>query len=172
LLSDIYDNDFKIDINRNKIIFPLYDISEGYNIFEKNYEELFFSISKNIGSMYKLLHKEGYVRGIGNSWYGNEVIYDNGHLGICDLDATFSKNNIKNEKLFRKLCILDNLMAKTAFFDSLNMFENSMLSIVASTLIEGFEYGYKYEDYKKLEKNKIVKQIDLFQKRRKGIIIE
>lgn len=50
----------------------------------------------------------------------------------------------------RRLKKTDIQLAKTAFYDSMNYFENSIASFVGVKLIEGFDYGYNNKKYKKL----------------------
>jgi len=62
-------------------------------------------------------------------------------------------------------------LAKTAFYDSMNYFENSLASIFGSWLINSFDEGYQ-ERYKgKLEQDFIESVIDKFIKIKDKIIV-
>ena len=108
--------------------------------------------------------------GIGNSWYGNELICEDGNMGICDLESCFSKKEIGDTKLFEQLKKTDIMLAKTAFYDSMNYFENSLTSFVGIKLIEGFEKGYKINKAKRLNPKEIKKQITKFIKIKREIV--
>lgn len=131
---------------------------------------LFFEIGRNIGKIYKNLHLAGYTRGIGNSWYGNELICEDGKIGICDLESCFSIKEIGSKEVFNNLMKTDIALAKTAFYDSMNFFENSLASFVGIKLIEGFDEGYSTNVARDLDPKEIKKQISKFNKIKKFII--
>ena len=170
LFFDIYGNKCSFSLNENSFKFPQYSIKEGFKIFKKYYSKLFFELAKNIGCIYRRFHDEGYLRGISNSWYGNELICEDGNIGVCDLESCFSKEEINDGEIFKELAKTDYNLAITAFYDSMNCFENSIASIVGSKLVEGFREGYDNKEYKTLDINNIKEQIKKFIKNKEVII--
>ena len=170
LFFEIYGNKCSFSLRENSFNFPQYSIKQGFKIFKKDYSKLFFELARNIGSIYRKFHDEGYLRGISNSWYGNELICDDGNIGVCDLESCFSKEEINDDEIFKELAKTDRNLAITAFYDSMNCFENSLASIVGSKLIEGFREGYNSKEYKKLNINIIKEQIKKFIKNKEKII--
>jgi hypothetical protein len=170
LFYDVYGDKCSFSLRDNYFNFPQYSIKEGFEIFKKYYSKKFFDLARNIGSIYRKFHDEGYLRGISNSWYGNELICEDGNIGVCDLESCFSKKEINDDELFKELAKTDYNLAITAFYDSMNCFENSIASIVGSKLVEGFREGYTSKRYKKLDINIIKEQINKFIKNREKII--
>lgn len=170
LFFDIYGSKCFFSLNENSFNFPQYSIKEGLKIFKRDYSNLFFELAKNIGSIYRKFHDEGYLRGISNSWYGNELICEDGNVGVCDLESCFSKEEINDDEVFKELAKTDYNLAITAFYDSMNCFENSIASIAGSKLVEGFREGYDSKEYKTLNINIIRKQIKKFIKNKEKII--
>ena len=74
------------------------------------------------------------------------------------------------DELFEELAKTDYNLAITAFYDSMNCFENSIASIVGSKLIEGFSKGYSSKEYKKLDIKIIKEQINQFIRIKEQII--
>ncbi|MFH1801765.1 MAG: hypothetical protein ABH804_02970 [archaeon] len=171
-LQEVYEEEFKIDLKKFQMFFPKYFLNEGLKILNVNYGEKFLHLGKIIGGIYKRIHKEGYLRGIGNSWYGNEVICPDGSIGICDLESCFSKEEIQNEELFEELKKTDIQLAITAFYESMNYFENSLASFVAIRLVEGFNIGYSTEFEDKIPKQTLEDEISKFLKIRNKVIID
>ncbi len=170
LFFDIYGNKCSFSLKENSFNFPQYSIKEGFENFKKYYSKLFFELARNIGSIYRKFHDEGYLRGISNSWYGNELICEDGNIGVCDLESCFSKEEINDDEVFKELAKTDYNLAITAFYDSMNCFENSIASIVGSKLVEGFREGYNRKEYKKLDINLIMEQIKKFIKNKEKMI--
>lgn len=170
LFYEVYGKNCKINLKESRFRFEKYSLKKALKILNKKYSILFYDIGKNIGKIYKTMHLLGYTRGISNSWYGNELICEDGNIGICDLESCFSKKEIGNNLVFKQLKKTDIALAKTAFYDSMNYFENSLASFVGVKIIEGFEEGYKTNKAKKLNPKEIKKQIDKFIKVRKLII--
>lgn len=117
------------------------------------------------------MHFDGYIRGIDNSWFGNEIICIDGAIGLCDLESTFTKKEINNSKTFDYLKKMDCQLAKTAFYDSMNFFNNSIASLVGIALIDGFNNGYDKNDGIKLNNTLIKKEINKFLKIKSKVII-
>lgn len=170
LFFDVYGNKCSFSLKDNSFNFPQYSIKKGFQIFKKHYSKLFFELARNIGSIYRKFHDEGYLRGISNSWYGNELICEDGNIGVCDLESCFSREEINDNEIFEELAKTDYNLAITAFYDSMNCFENSLASIVGSKLVEGFREGYNGKEYKKLDIDIIKDQIKKFIKNREKII--
>jgi|TARA_Y100000310_G_scaffold82293_1_gene78883 hypothetical protein len=170
LFYDVLGRNFKINLKDSYFEFEKYSLKKGLEILNREYRKIFLQIGINIGSIYKRLHKEGYLRGIGNSWYGNELICKNGDIGLCDLESCFTKEEINNDELFKELCKTDVNSALTAFYDSMNFFENSLASFIGLILIEGFNEGYNKKLYKRLNIEDINNQIDKFIKIKKFVI--
>ncbi len=170
LFFDIYGDKCSFSLEENFFNFPQYSIKEGFENFKKHYSKLFFELARNIGSIYRRFHDEGYLRGISNSWYGNELICEDGNIGVCDLESCFSKEEINDDEVFKELAKTDCNLAITAFYDSMNCFENSIASIVGSKLVEGFREGYNRKEYKKLDINLIMNQIKKFIKNKDKMI--
>ncbi len=162
LFFDIYGDKCFFSLKNNYFYYPQYSIKKGFEYFKKSYSTLFFELAKNIGSIYRKFHDEGYLRGISNSWYGNELICEDGNIGVCDLESCFSKEEINDEEVFEELAKTDYNLAITAFYDSMNCFENSLASIVGSKLVEGFKEGYNKKEYKTLDITTINDQIKRF----------
>jgi hypothetical protein len=170
LFYDIFKDKIRIRINEQDVIFPNYSLKRGLNLLNKKYRKIFYLIGRSIGAIYRKLHDKGFIRGISNSWYGNEVLLEDGNIGLCDLESSFHKEEILFEDVFMELCKTDINLAVTAFYDSMNFFENSIASFVGCILIDGFKEGYKTREYSKLDKKIIVENIDKFFKIKKKII--
>src|SRR3989344_290946 len=170
LFYDIYGKECKISLKESRFRFKEYSLKKVLEILNKKYSKHFFEIGRNIGKIYKTMHLSGYTRGISNSWYGNELICEDGKMGICDLESCFSRKEIKDIGVFGELKKTDIALAKTAFYDSMNYFENSLASFVGIKMIEGFEEGYRTNKSKKLYPKEIKRQIQKFNKIRKMII--
>lgn len=160
----------KIDLNESKFRFKKYSLKMALEVLNKKYSKIFYEIGRNIGKIYKTIHLFGYTRGISNSWYGNELICEDGNIGICDLESCFSKKEVADLFVFEQLKKTDIALAKTAFYDSMNYFENSLASFIGVKLIEGFEEGYRTNKAEKLNAKEIKKQIHKFNKIRGYII--
>jgi hypothetical protein len=172
LFYKIYGNNFLIDLQKMQMFYPKYSIKKGLKILKEDFEQLFLHIGKIIGGIYRKMHDHNYLRGIGNSWYGNEVICPEGNIGICDLESCFSKEEINDEELFEELKKTDINLARTAFYESMNYFENSLASFVAVRLIEGFDKGYRDNFQGKIDPFTIEKQITNFLKIRNIVILD
>lgn len=170
LFYEIYGKNCKINLKESRFRFKEYSLKKALEVLNKNYSNLFFEIGRNIGKIYKTLHLAGYTRGISNSWYGNELICEDGKIGICDLESCFSIKEIKNKEVFETLIKTDIALAKTAFYDSMNYFENSLASFVGVKIMEGFDKGYETNYARKLDPKEIKKQIDKFNKVKRFII--
>jgi hypothetical protein len=170
LFFDVYGDQCEINIENSNFTYPKYSIKTAVQILNEKYKHIFLRIGNNIGTIYQRFHNEGFLRGISNSWYGNELICDDGNFGVCDLESCFSIEEINDELVFELLCKTDINLARTAFYDSMNFFENSLASIVGSILIEGFEDGYNHNNYKPLNKEEIMGNIDKFMKIKKRIV--
>jgi len=170
LFYDVFGKNCQIDLKKSRFKFGRYSLGKALDLFEEKYSSKFFQIGRNIGRIYKSLHLFGYTRGISNSWYGNELICEDGNIGLCDLESCFSEKEIKDKNLFEQLKKTDIMLAKTAFYESMNYFENSLASFVGVRLIEGFEEGYKINKAEKLNPEEIKKQIAKFIKIRNKII--
>lgn len=170
LFYDIYGKNCKINLKEARFRFKKYSLKKALEILNKGYSKQFFEIGRNIGKIYKSLHLSGYTRGISNSWYGNELICEDGKMGICDLESCFSIKEIEDKEVFDNLLKTDISLAKTAFYGSMNYFENSLASFVGIRLIEGFDEGYKTNRANDLNPKEIKKQIDKFNKIKKFII--
>ncbi len=103
LFYDIFGKDCKINLKESRFRFKRYPLNKALQMLKKKYAKSFFQIGQNIGFIYKTIHDFGYTRGISNSWYGNELICENGDIGICDLESCFSKKEIKEDSLFEEL---------------------------------------------------------------------
>ncbi len=167
---DFYGEDCKLILEKKEFVYPEYDIQEGLNSLMKIFPEV-TKIGKIIGGVYRKFHDKGYLRGIGNSWYGNEVICPNGEISVCDLESCFSKKEVGGEKVFRELCLTDLNLAKTAFYDSMNYFENSLASIFGSWLVKSFDEGYTECYEGKLDLKFIEETIDKFIKIKDKVIV-
>jgi len=170
LFYDLYGKNCKIDLKESRFRFGKYSLKKALEILNNQYSEQFLEIGKNIGKIYKSLHLAGYTRGLSNSWYGNELICEDGKMGICDLESCFSIKEIKDRRVFDNLLKTDIALAKTAFYDSMNYFENSLASFVGVKLIEGFDEGYRTNMAKELNPKEIKEQIDKFNKVKNFII--
>lgn len=162
LFYEVFGENFKINLKESIFQFSDYELKKGLDILNNKYRKIFYNLSKSIGAIYRKLHDEGYLRGIGNSWYGNELICEDGNIGICDLECCFTREEIGDNELFSQICRTDIDLCRTAFYDSMNFFENSLASFVGTILIEGFNDGYNSGEYKKLEITEIIKQIERF----------
>jgi len=147
---NFYGDKAKLFIEKGEFQYPEYKLTEGLMEIEK-IRVVIDEVGKIIGGIYKRFHKNGYLRGIGNSWYGNEVICPNGQIGVCDLESCFSREEVGGDKIFNELCATDLNLARTAFYDSMNYFDNSLASIVGSWLINSFNKGYLEEYSGKLD---------------------
>lgn len=171
LFYKIFKLEFSLNIINSKFRYPKYSLSHAINIFEKEYKHTIIQIGANIGGLYKALHDDGYIRGIDNSWFGNEIICDDGDIGLCDLESTFTEKEINNQKSFDYLKKMDCQLAKTAFYDSMNFFNNSIASLIGITLVEGFDKGYSEKYHVKLDNFIIKKEIREFMNIKSKVII-
>jgi hypothetical protein len=171
LFYDAAGTRFKLDLKESSFMFKDYSLNKGLHELDNGYRKMFSQIARNIGSIYRDLHKKGYIRGIDNSWYGNELICPDGHIGICDLESAFRRTEVGSAGMFKELAKTDVNLALTAFYDSMNFFENSLASFVGSTLIDGFNEGYQKQNYRKLNLNEINEQIENFVKIKKQVVI-
>jgi hypothetical protein len=151
-----------------RTLYPIKFSLPAVAIFSHNFLKFKIFFRKNF--LYRNFHDEGYLRGISNSWYGNELICEDGNIGVCDLESCFSKEEINDDEVFEELAKTDYNLAITAFYDSMNCFENSIASIVGSKLVEGFKEGYNNKEYKTLDINNIKEQIKRFIKNKEKII--
>jgi hypothetical protein len=170
LFYNIYGNKCLLEIEKGNFHFPSHNLKDSVKILE---EKRYFleEIAKIIGGIYKKFHQAGYLRGIGNSWYGNEIICNDGEVGVCDLESCFSLKEVGDSKTFRLLCETDLNLARTAFYDSMNYFDNSIASMFASILIEGFNQGYSLNYSSRLSLNEISDEINSFLKIKDIILI-
>ncbi|MEM3405946.1 MAG: hypothetical protein QW117_03185 [Candidatus Pacearchaeota archaeon] len=155
-----------VQFNKKKNYFLIKNIKVT-RILKDHHEKLklLYNLGKKIGFIYRKLHNKGFIRGIGNSWYGNEIIMPNGEIGITDLDSMYSKDSFKgNEESFLRFQKNDLNLFITGVYSSLAYFENCIFDFSAQSLIEGFNIGYlKYKDVK-LNKHQILSEIEEFQK--------
>lgn len=170
LIFDVFEDNCSLNIKNSAFDYPSYSIRKALKKLKDEYAGTLFQIGTNIGSIYKDFHKAGIIRGISNSWYGNELVCDDGNIGSCDLESCFSIEEIGDRSAFDMLCRNDFDLAVTAFYDSMNFFENSILSAAGSTLIDGFREGYKKDGYKALDKLEMDDQIKRFMKIREKIV--
>lgn len=170
LFYEIFGKKCAIDLKKGEFQFPNYQInSEILHKIEK-YESMLKNIAMNIGFIYRRFHDSGYLRGIGNSWYGNEIILQNGDIGSCDLESCFSLEEIGDPRIFKELAKTDIALVKTAFYDSMNFFDNSIASIIGVKLIEGFDQGYNFNIYKPLNKDDLIRNITQYLKKSRRIV--
>lgn len=166
----IFGSNFKIFLNKEECFYPSYSINEGLKILKEGREEI-KKLSKIIGGLYKKLHSGGIIRGIGNSWYGNEIICAEGSIGMCDFESCFTLKDICEKETFGELAKTDLNLARTAFYDSMNYFDNSLASILANWLIDGFNEGYSEGYMGKISPEWIQGEIKKFIKHEKEIIV-
>ncbi len=167
---EVYNEKAKIHIDKGEFYYPTYSISKELKKIN-NYKKLIYEIGKIIGGIYKKFHINGYLRGIGNSWYGNEIICKNGEIGVCDLESCFSKEEVGGKEVFEELCKTDLNLARTAFYDSMNYFDNSLASIIGSWLIDSFNEGYDKIYEGKLDVSEIENIITRFLKIKDKVIV-
>lgn len=128
---------------------------------------LIYAIGGEIGNIYRRLHNKGYIRGIGNSWYGNEVLMPDGKIGICDLDATYNIDDFSGlTNIFKKFQNNDYNLFITGAYSSLSYFENALFDFSAESLLGGFKAGYSGNRPKKIKKSEIIEEISAFMKNR------
>lgn len=142
------------------------------DIITQNEEEfdLLHNLGRKIGRIYKRLHKKNLIRGIGNSWYGNEIIMPDGEVGVTDLDSMYTLEQFRgNEEVFIKFQKNDLNLFTTGVYSSLSYFENCVFDFAAQSIIEGFNKGYFENKKINLNPKKIIEQIDCFRKNRRII---
>ncbi len=137
-------NKIKFDVGNEFFLFDNLNLSDAVNNLYNSVElSTILDVSRNIGTMYRNLHDLGYIRGIGNSWYGNEIIYHDGRIGLCDFDSTFHADEMKDFKIHKHSQNNDLNLFVTGTFSSLSVFSSSLFEILADLIIQSFKEGYK-----------------------------
>lgn len=162
LFHEVFGEHFEINLRDSHFAYGYYSLRKAIEILEEKYAMLFILIGQYIGRNYRVIHDSGIIRGISNSWYGNDLICNNGTIGICDLESCFTKDEIGNERVFQELKKTDIHLAKTAFYESMNYFDNSLASFVGVRLISGFNEGYRNKSFSKLDPQNIKMHISSF----------
>lgn len=162
-------NEYEFDYKTPTIFIKCFSVTKLLNILEKGYGKFIYEVGLAIGSNYRKIHDAGYIRGIGNSWYGNDVVCSDGKIGICDLDSSFNKKEIKNKKLLKNLQEIDINSNNAAMYVALYPLKSSFFDIITNILIKGFEKGYITPIYDRVDQkmmNKIIKEyIAIIEKR-------
>ena len=170
IFYDIFKSKARFIFLKDEFTFPKYNLKKSLQIID-NYSFFIKELGISIGSLYRKLHNKGVIRGIGNSWYGNEIICKSGEVGICDLESAFTNKEIKDKNTFDILKETDVNLALTAIYESMNCFENSIASFAGGLLINSFKEGYASKRIYKLKRENINKIISRYLKIYKKIFI-
>lgn len=78
----------KSDLRVDEVLYGL-ACNHGGLLSRPKIHELVEELGAAEGALYSRIHCSGIVRGIGNSWYGNEALGSDGSLLLCDLETFF-----------------------------------------------------------------------------------
>lgn len=169
IFYEVWGEKCKLNLKKGEFIYSKYNLKKSLVSLRKK-EKLIKKVGLIIGGIYATFHRNGFLRGIGNSWYGNEIICKDGKIGVCDLESCFSKEEVGGKEIFEYLCETDLNCARTAFYDSMNYFDNSLASMFGSILIDSFNEGYSMNYIGRIPLNALNKEIHRFLKIRDYIV--
>jgi hypothetical protein len=78
----------KTDLRVDEVLYGLAR-NHGGLLSRADIHELVHELGAAEGALYSSIRHSGMVRGVGNSWYGNEALDSNGTLLLCDLETFF-----------------------------------------------------------------------------------
>jgi hypothetical protein len=76
------------DLRIDEVLCALW-MNAGHRLSMPERRGLATELGRAEGSLYAALHRRNIVRGIGNSWFGNEALAEDGRLLLCDLENLF-----------------------------------------------------------------------------------
>ena len=103
----------------------------------KTLQDDLYIIGYCLGSYYKEFHRKGWVRGYPHSWFGNEIINEDGTISFVDLEEATNKK--ENLELHQKT---ERYQAQSALFAEFEHLGIRGLAHNAATLAEAFRQGY------------------------------
>jgi hypothetical protein len=136
--------EIEFDMDDEFFSFKNFDISKALKDLKRSpnirtLENLFH----NIGVTYKELHKRNHTRGMGNAWCGNEILYPDGKVGLCDFDSTFHQDELPDPDLFEHLKNNDLNLFHTGLYSSLAAFNSCLFDALSDILLSSFRQGYQ-----------------------------
>lgn len=81
-------NSVKSDLRVDEVLHGLARNRQG-SLSSAEIFELVSELGAAEGALYSRIHQSGMVRGISNSWFGNEALHHDGSLLLCDLETFF-----------------------------------------------------------------------------------
>ncbi|NYZ77196.1 hypothetical protein H0O02_02680 [Candidatus Micrarchaeota archaeon] len=152
-----------IDIDNEAVLFENLNISKTIKRLAVSPEmNMLKTVFHNIGALYGEMHRAGYVRGVGNAWYGNEIICADARIGLCDFDATFGEKDVMDTILFQHLKDNDINLFTTGLYGSLGAFSSCIFDIAANILIMAFRDGYVIRKERHLEPADVFQVLENF----------
>lgn len=131
-----------IDLTTPSLVIHDISLTHASSVLASEYGDILAPMGRAIGGNYRKLHDAGYIRSIGNSWYGNDIVCADGRIGMCDLDGTFHRREIADAALVEQLQRVDLNANHTAMFMTLYPLKSSFFELVSNMMIRAFRQGY------------------------------
>ncbi len=101
---------------------------------------LALTVFHDVGALYATAHRAGFTRGVGNAWFGNDVVLPDGNISFVDVENAFVPTDLSPPLLeFVQTCdLLQYRSALVVAFSS-----ESTLRESAGAAIGAFQNGYQ-----------------------------
>lgn len=106
-------------------------------------ESIFIAIGRASGGLYRKVHDAGFFRGIGSSWFGNEVVTANGRLSVVDFDGGWAARETVPEPLATRMMGLEIESYCAETFTFLSDMRPIPFKFLATSYIDSFRDGYE-----------------------------
>lgn len=116
-------------------------------------------IGRSAGSAYRRLHNRGYLRGVGSSWFGNEVVDANGSISMVDLDGGFGKMTEFSVEIAERMRQIEVQQYLAESYTFLTEMRPAALSFLGASFVEAFREGYQ-ADYHGIPSDLVAQVID------------
>ena len=104
--------------------------------------EQLLSIGRAIGGLYARLHDAGYLRGVGNSWVGNDVVGPDGLLTVVDLDECIIPEQTQAIRYRTTHQRWEWIAATASLYTFMETNSCHFLSLAAAFVVEAAHIGY------------------------------
>ncbi len=125
----------------------------------------------SVGSMYRRVHDAGYVRGIGSSWFGNEVVDASGEISIVDFDGGTNSMSAYSREIATHIMRMEFNNYCSESFVFLTDMRPKSIALFGNAFIDAVRQGYR-ESYRPIPRE-VVRDIiqdhlDVFPQVRSG----
>lgn len=101
------------------------------------------AIGRASGGLYRMAHDHGLLRGIGSSWFGNEVIGCDGHLSLVDFDGGMMFRDNLDPRLADSLAAVEIESYCAESYTFLTDMKPVLFGVLAEIFIGRFRDGYR-----------------------------